>query len=345
LNHTIQFETVNNCPLCGSDSHRQIYNNLQDCYFEVPGIWNFSQCDDCNLIFLNPRPLDSEAQKCYPLEYANRKTHSIKKVLKIPNKLENASRGGYLYKAYSYPVRIKYLQIFLGSIFGVLPGWKDAAAARVMFLPYIQSGRLLDVGCGSGEFIQSMVKQGWIAEGLDFDKDAVGICLKRGLHVHLGELNKQNFEESSFDAIVLKHVIEHLPNPVTLLKECFKILKPGGKLAVLTPNVESIDHKLTGAYWRGFDLPRHMCLYSLITLKRLIENAGYNVLQQKSISSMDWFNYLSAISLKRNKINIYKSKPAIGSNLSACFFHFYSSTINIWKKNAGDELILIATKT
>jgi 2-polyprenyl-3-methyl-5-hydroxy-6-metoxy-1,4-benzoquinol methylase len=105
-------------------------------------------------------------------------------------------------------------------------------------------GRLLEVGCGSGMILKSMQKLGWQVEGVDFDPAAVEAARKRGLDVHLGTLSEQEFRANSFDAIIMGHCIEHVPDPINLLRECYRILEPGGRLVVITPNVV-----LIGAVW------------------------------------------------------------------------------------------------
>lgn len=99
---------------------------------------------------------------------------------------------------------------------------------------------------------------GWQVEGVDFDPKGVRNAQAKGLTVHLGDLDRQGYPDDSFDAVAMSHVIEHVPDPSALLRECRRILKPGGRLVVLTPNVASWGHRLYGSDWRGLEPPRRM---------------------------------------------------------------------------------------
>jgi len=95
---------------------------------------------------------------------------------------------------------------------------------------------LLEVGCGNGKLLKRMQDFGWQVTGTDFDDNAVAAARSRNLDVRSGPLAAQQFAQGSFDAIVLKHVIEHVTEPIAELTLCASLLKPGGKLVLLTPN-------------------------------------------------------------------------------------------------------------
>jgi SAM-dependent methyltransferase len=145
----------------------------------------------------------------------------------------------------------------------------------VRFLPALVKGRLLDVGCGSGEWLASMRERGWNVAGLDFDQDAVRIAKQSGLEVRSGTLKEQNYASKSFDAVTLHHVIEHVPDPVETLTECARILVNGGQLVLSTPNSASLGHRIFKEYWRGLEPPRHLHIFSGRSLRRVLEQAGF----------------------------------------------------------------------
>src|SRR5207249_6934470 len=95
--------------------------------------------------------------------------------------------------------------------------------------------------------------------------------------VHLGPLASHQFASGSFDAIAMSHVIEHVHDPAGLLRECHRILRPGGLLSVVTPNWSSLGHRYFGRSWRGLEPPRHLQLYTLPTLVRELRQAGFVV--------------------------------------------------------------------
>ncbi|MGI0134289.1 MAG: class I SAM-dependent methyltransferase, partial [Candidatus Micrarchaeaceae archaeon] len=147
-----------------------------------------------------------------------------------------------------------------------------------MYLPERLGGRLLDVGCGSGDTIDEMQRRGWNCEGIDFDPETARIAQERGFSVYVGELHAQRYPGDTFDAIVMSHVIEHVPDPLGLFEECRRILKPGGRLIVLTPNGSSWGHQVFGANWLYLDPPRHLHIFTFSSIRKL----------GASISGMRW---------------------------------------------------------
>jgi 2-polyprenyl-3-methyl-5-hydroxy-6-metoxy-1,4-benzoquinol methylase len=135
--------------------------------------------------------------------------------------------------------------------------------------------RLLDVGCGRGDFLDRMRRRGWAVEGLDVDSSALEQArAKHGLKVHMGPIEDLRFPGESFDAITMNHVIEHVHDPVSLLRECLRVLKPGGRLAAVTPNLAGLGHRRFGRNWRGLEPPRHLHLFTRKTLGECAARAG-----------------------------------------------------------------------
>lgn len=98
-------------------------------------------------------------------------------------------------------------------------------------------GRLLDVGAGVGELLMVARAAGWEAVGVDVDPAVVAHARERGLDVRLGELKPLALPAGSFDLATLWNVIDFVPDPVSLLAECRRVLRPGGRIFVRTPNV------------------------------------------------------------------------------------------------------------
>jgi 2-polyprenyl-3-methyl-5-hydroxy-6-metoxy-1,4-benzoquinol methylase len=147
-----------------------------------------------------------------------------------------------------------------------------------MHLPAASGGRLLDIGCGNGAFLVGMRDRGWEVVGVEPDPVASQMARERhGLQVITETLAGAALPAAFARAITLNHVIEHVPDPVALLAMCRRLLQPGGKLVAVTPNVESLCHRLVGVRWSHLDPPRHLHLFSVGTLRACAEKAGLRI--------------------------------------------------------------------
>lgn len=144
---------------------------------------------------------------------------------------------------------------------------------------FVPGGRLLDVGCGTGDTILELKSLGWDVYGMDIDANAVKIAHKRGLgNVSYGSYQDiARFPDRFFDVIRLYHVIEHLDNPRLCLSIIRKKLKPGGELVVGTPNAGSVAAKVFGSYWYNLDAPRHIFLFTPKNLEKMLTATGFSV--------------------------------------------------------------------
>jgi len=114
--------------------------------------------------------------------------------------------------------------------------------------------------------------------GVEPDPEAVkGAQAEFGLNVFHGTLEEACLQSGYFDAITMNHVIEHLADPVGTLKECCRVLKPGGELVIVPPNIVSLGHKIFTRGWGGLEPPRHLYLFSPGTLSACAQRAGLNV--------------------------------------------------------------------
>lgn len=135
---------------------------------------------------------------------------------------------------------------------------------------------MLDVGCGSGRFLAAAAASGWQAIGLDLDEKAVAQAAARpGVDARVGRLVGSGFAAGWFDAVTMDNAIEHLPDPAASLAEAARILRPGGRLVAVTPNLDSLGHRAFGQDWRGLEPPRHLFLFTAGSLRRLARRAGF----------------------------------------------------------------------
>jgi len=140
--------------------------------------------------------------------------------------------------------------------------------------------RLLDVGCSSGAFLGAAVKLGYRAEGVEPAARAAQTAQASGLKVRHGLLQDAGFADGQFDAITLFEVIEHLKEPLDLLRECRRILRPGGILLIGTGNAASWNMAAMGARWEYLSIAKHgghVSFYTPHSLNVLAQRAGFSV--------------------------------------------------------------------
>lgn len=162
-----------------------------------------------------------------------------------------------------------------------------AKPTRLNIKPYVEvlkwaekfrkTGRMLDVGCFTGNFLLAARSAGWEIYGTEISSDAAAVAEKvTGAKVYVGDLKDIQLEPSSFDFISLFDVIEHVHDPVRSLEECVKALRPGGGLYLNTPNFSSLTRLALGKKWSVF-FPWHLFYFNTNTIRRTVEKAGLRV--------------------------------------------------------------------
>jgi 2-polyprenyl-3-methyl-5-hydroxy-6-metoxy-1,4-benzoquinol methylase len=299
-------EPVNACPVCGSLEREIMHDNLTDrTFFCAPGRWTLQRCNACESAYSNPRPTQASIHRAYSSYY----THGEQPQWDdrygpaVSNRLR-VWREDYLRFKFGYPGQpnSNFGSRLGASIVALVPWLRYRAELHIRHLPHPNTAaRLLDVGCGSGAFLQVMKALGWQTVGLEPDPKACEFARASGLDVHTGSLQNTTLEPASFDAITLNHVIEHLHDPKGDLDVCLRLLRPGGTLWITTPNLGSIGHRRYGKDWLHLDPPRHLVLFTLKSLEGLIQRSGFELLPrpQQPILATDLFMLSQAIMQSR----------------------------------------------
>jgi SAM-dependent methyltransferase len=146
---------------------------------------------------------------------------------------------------------------------------------RQTLVQYKQSGALLDLGCSSGSFLEFLKGEPWKLYGIEMDAD----CAKRageksGAEVFVGDIVDATFPPESLDVITCFDVLEHLYEPRQVIARVMEWLKPGGIFFVSVPNIDSAAARVSGTYWHGLELPRHLFHYSPASLRYLAKSVG-----------------------------------------------------------------------
>jgi 2-polyprenyl-3-methyl-5-hydroxy-6-metoxy-1,4-benzoquinol methylase len=270
----IRDESLGSCPICASSARALVHADLGDDTFRaVPGTWTLWRCAGCTAAYLDPRPDRTSIWEAYQGYY----THSNApqgQGLSWPGRVRQRMEDGYLHRRYGAD---KLPPSRLGAaLYALLPPYKHMSDVFYRHLPGPGRGRtLLDVGCGNGSFLVQAQACGWDAEGIDPDPEATAEGLRRGVRVRAGDLGLYAGQAQRFDVITLSHVIEHVHDPVAMLADCLRLLRPGGRLWVATPNQDSLGHAYFGRHWRGLETPRHLVLFNERVLRRALMDAGF----------------------------------------------------------------------
>jgi SAM-dependent methyltransferase len=209
----------------------------------LEGSFRMVRCLSCQFIFLNPRPT-AESLHFFYQQYLPEEESSIE----------------------SWKMMMK-------------PVFHRAAN---LLKHYRGNGRLLDVGSGFGFFLAEMKHRGWEAVGVEISEKAMGYARNiLGLTIHPGPMENADFPDSHFDAVTGFYVIEHLPHPTAFLKECYRILKPGGLLLLRYPHTTPIKNLLHffGIKNRLYDLPAHLSDFSPKMIQHCLERIGFGEFQ------------------------------------------------------------------
>jgi len=292
-------ERVNRCPACGHAQRSLLYGGLTDqSYLCAPGRWDLYRCGGCGCAFLDPRP----TRQTIALAYGNYYEHTADAPAAGPSaaarghgwrSLRRAIRNGYLNSRFGYGLEPASR---LGPlIVPLLPRQREKADEYVRRLSLPPGHpRLLDVGCGEGEFVTEMARLGWDAEGIDPTADAVAAARARGARVTQGDLTDLALDDRAFDAITFRLVFERIPDPVAALRACHRALKSGGVVWIATPNLHSDASRTFCGAWIFLEAPRNAVLYTPLSLHRLLRSCGFEPVLLRPSRQAAWSYRLSA---------------------------------------------------
>jgi SAM-dependent methyltransferase len=149
---------------------------------------------------------------------------------------------------------------------------------RTTYLPPLSApGRLLDVGCGSGQYLFELARLGWQVSGVEPSARAAAIGRAAGLDVHVGDILTVDLAPASFDVVRFNHSLEHMPDPTAALAAAKGFLKEDGYLVVGVPNTDSLWARVFGRWWWHLGLPVHAYAFNPSNLRALLEKAGYRI--------------------------------------------------------------------
>jgi len=174
------------------------------------------------------------------------------------------------------------------------------------FEQFRKTGKLIDVGCGIGYFLEEAKKRGWEVYGTEYTDEAIKICEAKGIIMKKGVLNPADFEASSFDVITSFEVLEHINNPQQEIENFNTILRSGGLVYLTTPNWNSLLRYRLKAAYNVITYPEHLSYYTKKTIAKLFQSKGF---KRHKIQT-------TGVSLTRLKTSSGKSDQAFISETS-----------------------------
>lgn len=274
------------CDLCDSDNHQTVLSGTDKLHRVTDERFDVVRCRECGLMFTDPRPAENEIGRYYPS--ASYYAYQSDDFTHPPSGgLRKRALESVLWREHGYPRANKGV---FDSLLAML------SKGRYCGYPsYVESATILDIGCGSGEFLHSMSRFGLHGVGVERDSGAVAIANLRGLDVREGTLERASFSPGSFDCVRASHVLEHLPSPRRALALMKILLKNNGELVILVPNAAGFLAKVFRENWFHLDLPRHFYHFTPSTICTLLEQSGFMDIrirkytaEQDFLGSMDY---------------------------------------------------------
>jgi len=240
------------CDWCGTAEGDLVFEG-PDRLEGFPGKFSFVRCPRCGIFRQDPRPVWESLANYYPEDYvAYNYTLGIKKS-KLRERIDN----------YGNEKRRRAIERFQAS------------------------GLLLEIGCGTGAFLNELLQSGnWDVVGVEPNESAA-VYTRQALKipVHHGRFSDTDLEPGTYDAVVLWCVVEHLTDPIRDLRRIHKTLKEGGWIFFSVPNYESLDAKIFKEFWAGWDLPRHLYVFPQQTLREILHDIGFGNIHTKCVST------------------------------------------------------------
>jgi SAM-dependent methyltransferase len=191
---------------------------------------------------------------------------------------------------------------------------------------------------------------GWEVCGVEPDPKSAAQAVEADLDVRVGRL-EDAYPESHFDAITMNHVIEHLHEPIQTLKSCARLLKPGGRICVLTPNLAGSGHQIFGSDWFALDAPRHLVLFTPGSLRRALKISGFETGSSMQVlptspaihRSTNWMRRSMQL---RHGINPMRNEPRLSLRLClvAMWLAWQANRRSRVEPERAEELIVVARR-
>jgi len=246
-----------NCPICHSEVIDELYT-LYDDRYAYPGKFNLLMCSRCKHKFLDVSFSNTQLSELYSVYYP-RSSFDVKNY-----KQHQESKG----------------------FFSWLKGEK---ASTFRWVP--KNVKVLDIGCGFGESLGYHQARGCEVYGVEADSNIRKVADKFGFNVKVGLFDSKDYEENKFDYVTMDQVVEHLTDPINVLKGISEILKSNGQVILSTPNANGWGAKFFKKRWINWHTPYHLQFFSKLSLEKMADESGLEIEKIKTITNSRWINY------------------------------------------------------
>jgi len=254
------------CDFCGSVQNSPLLTSKDYVFNNIQGEFNIVKCENCKLAFSNPRLRNDQLKNHYYI--TNDFGSPIEKVDLI-NQISFVYNKHFLVNYFNYPFgkkNLRYKFIHYPLYLRIRKKFK-----KTLNVPkYIKNGKVLEIGCSYGTYLFQLKKIGWDVKGIELSKKAVDHG-KNKLNLDILNLDIQDFEsEEKFDIIYLRMVLEHVESPKIVLKKCYSLLKPYGKLVLILPDISGLEVRIYKKFAYTLQLPYHLYHFTPITIKNYL---------------------------------------------------------------------------
>jgi SAM-dependent methyltransferase len=260
------------CLLCGGRDYDVVVRQRDLSNRDSDEMFTVVRCQGCGFKYLNPRPTLSGMGRFYPPQYYSH--------VGRPRRISRAKRR-LMEVYYDYPAEDR--RGYTSALWKIIL-WHDYLWRRFRrkdIVPWTGRGRILDVGCGPGVNLLTFQAQGWDVHGLDASPRAVESAarLMGDDRIRLGELEALAYPSGSFDVVFFSHTLEHVHDPLTVLREAHRILDDKGLLVAMLPNASSCEAAIFGPWWWPWELPRHLYHFDRRSLGQLLARTGFRMVR------------------------------------------------------------------
>lgn len=279
-----EFERIS-CPKCASVESVVQFKG-KDYLYQVPGDFFVSECSRCGFQFQNPRLTTERLVASYPTEYSPHAKHSS-----YSKEIVRWTSARFLRDQLGYKHLLDKPEEESNRRSLILPGFLRRWVAGVLLIPcYVPEGRILEIGCGSGRLLLSLRDLGWQQlHGIELVPAAAEQARTQGLEVECGQVEEtlSRYPDQHFDVVICSMVLEHLGNPFKVVRVIAAKLKPEGQFLFSTVSRDSLDAKLYGAYWAGYDFPRHLVYFRKRDILEMLGDSFDHVVSFHQVAPID----------------------------------------------------------